>query len=476
MWNLVNIVVSIFRVLIMYAPIQSANFSTEDGALVDGSDHPCDHLTGSYQTWLSKAVEVEVVVVGGGVAGLTAVKTLLENEVNDVIVLEAQDRLGGRIRTIRQDGVLVEEGAEWIHGGTRNPVNRLAASLQALDPILPDDAWDWRLVTQDGRAGDHQAYELAEKLLEKCKENGILTPYYNTSYGQYYVDGFHKHFKSRSSSDMKKAALRYLEQMVNYMEGTGSWFDISARDADQFVDYGDDFQWKDGYDTLITYLKESIPDSAVKLSSPVCKIFWDEPAEERVLVVTLTGDAYLASHVIVTASVAHLQERHTHIFHPALPQSLVNALMNVRLGVANKVQVGWAEPWWGSKPLELHILWTTFDLSENMSWLYGVTIMFSIHQHWTVLETFVTGANSTYMESLPESIVKEHILYLLRRVIGDIVPEPTFFRRTRWGSNPWTRGSYSSFITLDGDKAGIHRHDQLASPLVNSKGKTEDSC
>nr|XP_053635527.1 spermine oxidase-like isoform X3 [Cherax quadricarinatus] len=429
MWNLVNIVVSIFRVLIMYAPIQSANFSTEDGALVDGSDHPCDHLTGSYQTWLSKAVEVEVVVVGGGVAGLTAVKTLLENEVNDVIVLEAQDRLGGRIRTIRQDGVLVEEGAEWIHGGTRNPVNRLAASLQALDPILPDDAWDWRLVTQDGRAGDHQAYELAEKLLEKCKENGILTPYYNTSYGQYYVDGFHKHFKSRSSSDMKKAALRYLEQ-------------------------------------------ESIPDSAVKLSSPVCKIFWDEPAEERVLVVTLTGDAYLASHVIVTASVAHLQERHTHIFHPALPQSLVNALMNVRLGVANKVQVGWAEPWWGSKPLELHILWTTFDLSENMSWLYGVTIMFSIHQHWTVLETFVTGANSTYMESLPESIVKEHILYLLRRVIGDIVPEPTFFRRTRWGSNPWTRGSYSSFITLDGDKAGIHRHDQLASPLVNSKGKT----
>ncbi|KAK8743488.1 hypothetical protein OTU49_001105, partial [Cherax quadricarinatus] len=118
-------------------------------------------------------------------------------------------------------------------------------------------------------------------------------------------------------------------QMVNYMEGTGSWFDISARDADQFVDYGDDFQWKDGYDTLITYLKESIPDSAVKLSSPVCKIFWDEPAEERVLVVTLTGDAYLASHVIVTASVAHLQERHTHIFHPALPQSLVNALMVV---------------------------------------------------------------------------------------------------------------------------------------------------
>lgn len=39
------------------------------------------------------------------------------------------------------DGVLVEDGAEWIHGGKRNPLYRLARNMRALSPKLPEDAW-----------------------------------------------------------------------------------------------------------------------------------------------------------------------------------------------------------------------------------------------------------------------------------------------------------------------------------------------
>ena len=49
-----------------------------------------------------KAKEVDVVVVGGGVAGLTALNTLLQHNLTNVVLLEAQDRLGGRVRTYRQ--------------------------------------------------------------------------------------------------------------------------------------------------------------------------------------------------------------------------------------------------------------------------------------------------------------------------------------------------------------------------------------
>lgn len=45
-----------------------------------------------------------MVVVGGGVAGLAALNTLLQNNVTNVVLLEAQDRLGGRVRTYRQGG------------------------------------------------------------------------------------------------------------------------------------------------------------------------------------------------------------------------------------------------------------------------------------------------------------------------------------------------------------------------------------
>lgn len=43
-----------------------------------------------------------MVVVGGGAAGLSAMKTLISNGVNNVVLLEAQDYVGGRVRTHRE--------------------------------------------------------------------------------------------------------------------------------------------------------------------------------------------------------------------------------------------------------------------------------------------------------------------------------------------------------------------------------------
>lgn len=63
-----------------------------------------------------------------------------------------------------------------------------------------------------------------------------------------------------------------------------------------------------------------IPASKIRLNSPVCRILWDE-GDDKVLLVTQSGDSYLASHVIFTASFGHLKERHTNIFEPPLPES-----------------------------------------------------------------------------------------------------------------------------------------------------------
>ncbi|TQD91610.1 hypothetical protein C1H46_022793 [Malus baccata] len=70
-----------------------------------------------------------VIIVGAGVSGLSAAKVLIENGVEDVVILEASDRIGGRIRKQDFGGVSVELGAGWIVGvGGRelNPVLDLA--------------------------------------------------------------------------------------------------------------------------------------------------------------------------------------------------------------------------------------------------------------------------------------------------------------------------------------------------------------
>nr|XP_045595354.1 peroxisomal N(1)-acetyl-spermine/spermidine oxidase-like isoform X1 [Procambarus clarkii] len=333
MWRLIHlgtaIVAGLLHAIIMDQTAPGA--ATSAGPpLAQVTGHPCDQLAGTYHTWLSRAVAVDVVVVGGGVAGLTTLKTLLDHGVEDVILLEAQDYLGGRVRTIRQDGVLVEEGAEWIHGGQDNPLYKLASTLNALSPVLPDNAWDWRVVTEAGRPGDQQAYHLAKKLIDLSEEDGVLTPYYNASLGHFFIDKFNKTFRSQSTSVMKRASLHYLEKMVNLVFGTSDWLQVATRDADRFQEYGDDFQWKQGYDTLVTHLMADVADSRVRLSSPVCKIVWEKEEKvqgDRVLVVTLGADSYLARHVVVTTSVAHLQERHAHLFTPPLPPSFLSALM-----------------------------------------------------------------------------------------------------------------------------------------------------
>ena len=56
---------------------------------------------------------VDVVVVGAGVTGLTAATRLRDNGL-DVVVLEARDRVGGRLLTDDVDGVRLEVGGQWV--------------------------------------------------------------------------------------------------------------------------------------------------------------------------------------------------------------------------------------------------------------------------------------------------------------------------------------------------------------------------
>ena len=71
--------------------------------------------------------EVDTIVVGAGVAGLTAARQL-QRAGQQVIVLEARDRIGGRLHTARVDGVATDLGASWIHGINDNPLYDLVAA------------------------------------------------------------------------------------------------------------------------------------------------------------------------------------------------------------------------------------------------------------------------------------------------------------------------------------------------------------
>uniref|UniRef100_A0A6G1S8Y2 Spermine oxidase n=1 Tax=Aceria tosichella TaxID=561515 RepID=A0A6G1S8Y2_9ACAR len=75
----------------------------------------------------------QVVIIGAGLAGLAAAQRLHESGVDDVIILDALDRVGGRVHTISHSDYLLELGAQWLHGADDNPLYQWLTSLGMLD-------------------------------------------------------------------------------------------------------------------------------------------------------------------------------------------------------------------------------------------------------------------------------------------------------------------------------------------------------
>src|SRR6516162_10382929 len=87
-----------------------------------------------------------VLVVGAGMAGLSAARSLADAGW-PARVIEARDRIGGRVYTSRDWGVPLEMGASWISGTLDNPLMELARKAQA--QLIPTDYYGWAKLAVD---------------------------------------------------------------------------------------------------------------------------------------------------------------------------------------------------------------------------------------------------------------------------------------------------------------------------------------
>src|SRR5580704_10771329 len=105
----------------------------------------------------------DVVVVGAGMAGLTAARSLAEDGLK-VLVIEARDRIGGRIWTQRIGDEAIELGAEFVHG--RPPELWALIDEAGIETYERDGA---QVCFEDGALGDcgsemHDVFEPLENL------------------------------------------------------------------------------------------------------------------------------------------------------------------------------------------------------------------------------------------------------------------------------------------------------------------------
>jgi polyamine oxidase len=76
--------------------------------------------------------EVDVLILGAGITGITAGNHFQRNNLTNFLILEAQDYIGGRIKQAHVGNVTVGEGANWVHfveDEDENPILTLANEI-----------------------------------------------------------------------------------------------------------------------------------------------------------------------------------------------------------------------------------------------------------------------------------------------------------------------------------------------------------
>ena len=372
-----------------------------------------------------RTAPLPVVVVGAGVAGLAASRLLVEAGV-PVRVLEARGRIGGRIETVREQGVTLDLGASWIHGYVGNPLTALAREAAA-------DT----MATSYSSSALHVAPSLAA--------GGLRAP--DTDRWSALVRGASRHSRGRESDEPLSVAI-HREQPPATLSATEradlafhlnatlttEWGadprDLSSsyvNDGKEFGTYGEDLLFPDGYDQVVDHLARDLPiDTGVIVE----EIDWSsDPVELR----TSAGPVR-AGAVVVTVPVELLRQRAIG-FTPDLPGPAAEAIGATRTGVLSKTFLQFPEPFW---PTDVD--WHEFLGPVPGSWSQWLSLA---RAGAPVLVGFHGGDAARAFETADSHEVAAGAMRTLRTMFGDSIPEPTSSRTTAWSQDPFARGSYS---------------------------------
>jgi monoamine oxidase len=364
------------------------------------------------QTW-------DAIVIGAGMAGLKAAYDLRKAG-KKVVVLEARDRIGGRIWTDRTFAPIpIERGAELIHGAkaeTWSLVHAQGLGTHALTNSqmrLPDGSWVPlnEMVSDEGDADNLPAPLPTESLADYLTRLGVSPVDYPLEVHLAEID----------------------TEQARYLSALG----IFQRITDAKVD-PQDYRLLGGYDQLCQQIAQVLD---IRLNQPITEIEW---REHQVEVITQDGNVYTTAACIVTLPLGVLKARQVR-FTPDLPVEKWAAVD--ALGVCDIVK--------------LHFL---FDHRVFEDGVDGIMNLESNPPYWwdgsegyngftgQVLVGWAVGDNARQLMHIGEAKAIETALMSLRHTLNRPDLTPVAARMMNWNDEVYTRGAYT-YIPLGATEA-----------------------
>ncbi len=363
------------------------------------------------------------IVVGAGVAGLSAAHTLAKAG-ERVVVLEARNRIGGRIYTNRKlCPIPIEFGAEFIHGeraATWALARRLGVQLYPWRKTddsyvrLENDMW----MTLSAARAAFPEFDLVRNLstidTPIAPEDESLASYLRRA-------GFSEeqlHYVHRMYANAAGDAPQYLSALAT----------IGLSQQRLEMNGQQDFRILDGYDTLV---KTLATDLDIRLDTPVSHIEW---GDDRVSVLTLNEETFAADAAIITLPLGVLQSGRVQ-FAPQLPSDKQNAIRSLKMGPALKLIYYFESPIVDDP--EVMAIYS----AENPPMWWSPSVGQGLPgQVWTA---FATGDWARDLLALGEDGALLQGLKSLRMELDKPYIDPIAMLWVNWTDDPYALGGYS---------------------------------
>ncbi len=370
-----------------------------------------------------------VLVVGAGMAGLTAARALHEDGVN-VTVLEARDRLGGRVWTEDVGGASIELGAWFFHGVQGSPLSDFS-DAQGI-AYAPYSLLSTGMVWDEASASRVNPFEtgvMETALVRFLRELDELRAELGDSADTHSGIGVWLDQQGWEGRD-RRLAQYTIEQVMVEVGGAGPSDNTSLEWLFEGVGLsGGDHVPVGGFETVVDAMAQGL---TIELEQVVERV---KVNDDGVEVVTTTGEIWSGSHVLVTVPVGVLKSGAI-VFEPPLPEEKAAAIERLDMGNVERVVVRFEEQWWSPGDL--------LFVSEAQDGRFPFVVDFTADTGVPTLVAFYGGRYARALQATQsdEEIVAD-LVGLLEQVHGGPAPSPIAHKVTHWSTDPYALGSYS---------------------------------
>jgi len=416
---------------------------------------------------------VSVIIIGAGAAGLAAAARLCEKGFDpaQITILEAQDRIGGRIHTVNYGGHVIEMGAQWVHGEENNvvfPLGEAAHEIQSDIFTLESTGLSENVAVSycDGRKIEPEKFGEFKEIIEDIEEaSKTELVHWHSSLGDFFEHKLEEYIKGGRLTSLDATTARDLmdwwHRFQNIEDGSDNWFDTCGVGSLQFVPCGGNQTqiWKRGYSVVFDIIMRNLPKTnngqGLPLNDRIClnravqSVNWDRPDnKDQVRVNCNDGSVYEADVVLVTCSLGYLKYNADDMFVPSLPQKKKEAIRDMGFGTVDKIYLEFKDPWWSGTDwggISFVNSQRNGRIESVSDWTENIIGFYTVRNQPNLLEGWLGGPSARYAENLSDSEIIEKCSQMLRKTMREDFSyvEPVGVIRTQWFNNPFFRGSYS---------------------------------